>query len=132
MKKWGFIGLILTLAITSFVHQKQDLETREIILNNADTLHKIRILIKNPVFSPNQKKVYAWYQKQTLLETRGSWSGKLLHGRYEAFYPNNNLLSQGKYQNGYRIGIWQKWYPDGEIQEKVQWEDGLKHGYFEY
>lgn len=103
-------------------------KTREIVLNSGDTIQKIHIFITNPSFKANKHYFYNWYQKQRVLRTQGSWSGKLLEGQYEAFYPNHNLLEQGLYSRGYRIGEWKKWYSDGTLQEQSAWKHGLLHG----
>jgi antitoxin component YwqK of YwqJK toxin-antitoxin module len=108
-----------------------DYQTREMIVNKGDTITRVRILVENPTIKANQERLYAWYQKQVILETRGSWAGKLLHGRYETFYPNHNLLEQGEYRNGYKVGEWSKWYPNGEIAERINWKNGLADGCFE-
>jgi len=106
-------------------------ETREIVLNSADTIKKIRIFIANPKVKIEGNKFYAWYQKQIVLHTQGAWSGKLLQGKYESFYPNHNLLEQGIYDKGWRIGLWKQWYADGTLKEQIIWKNGLKHGTFE-
>lgn len=106
-------------------------ETREIVLNAADTIKKIRIFIANPKVKIEGNKFYAWYQKQIVLHTQGAWSGKLLQGKYESFYPNHNLLEQGLYEKGWKVGTWKTWYSDGTLKEQVVWKKGLKHGPFE-
>lgn len=106
-------------------------ETREMVINYDDTITRIHIFVANPTIKPDAEMVYTWYQKQTVLQTRGSWSGKLLHGKYETFYPNHNLLEQGYYENGHRVGAWSRWYADGEIAERINWKKGIQHGTFE-
>jgi hypothetical protein len=106
-------------------------ETREVVLNAADTIKKIRIFIANPKVKIEGSKFYAWYQKQIVLHTQGAWSGKLLQGKYESFYPNHNLLEQGIYEKGWKVGLWKQWYANGTLKEQVVWKKGLKHGVFE-
>jgi len=106
-------------------------ETREIVLNAADTIKKIRIFIANPKVKIKSNRLYAWYQKQIVLHTQGAWSGKLLQGKYESFYPNHNLLEQGTYEKGWKVGLWNQWHADGTLKEQVVWKKGLKHGTFE-
>lgn len=105
-------------------------ETREVVLNTIDTIKKIRIFIVNPTMRAAPNKFYAWYQKQVVLQTQGSWSGKLLQGNYEAFYPNHSLLEQGNYEKGIKIGLWKKWYSNGRLQQQYNWVNGLRHGTF--
>lgn len=133
MKKLLII-LIFFYSIVSIKAQKfSDAipETREIVLNAVDTIKKIRIFVSNPKVKIEENKFYAWYQKQIILHTQGAWSGKLLQGKYESFYPNHNLLEQGTYEKGWKVGIWKKWYADGTLKEQVIWKKGLRHGSFE-
>jgi hypothetical protein len=128
--------LILSLSLlTNRVEAQQDIniayQTREMVINKDDTITRVRIFVENPAIKADQERIYTWCQKQVILETRGSWAGKLLHGRYETFYPNHNLLEQGEYRNGYKIGEWSKWYPNGEIAERINWKNGLATGCFE-
>lgn len=129
-----FITFILIYFFTPIHSQKfSDAipETREVVLNAADTIKKIRIFIANPKVKIRENKFYAWYQKQIVLHTQGAWSGKLLQGKYESFYPNHNLLEQGNYEKGWKVGIWKQWYANGSLKEQVVWKKGLKHGAFE-
>lgn len=129
-----FITLILFCVIPQINAQKFSdavLETREIVLNSADTIKKIKIFIVNPKVKIEENKFYAWYQKQLVLHTQGAWSGKLLQGKYESFYPNHNLLEQGIYEKGWKVGLWKKWYSNGTLKEQILWKKGLKHGHLE-
>lgn len=128
--------IALLVGLTSWVSKAQlplnaIPNTREIVLNASDTIKKIHIFIANPTFRTNPRYFYSWYQKQQILHTQGAWSGKLLEGQYESFYPNHNLLEQGTYHRGYRIGIWKKWFPDGVLQEEIRWKHGLRHGQYQ-
>lgn len=106
-------------------------ETREIVLNADDTIQKIHIFITNPNLTARTDRFYAWYQKQLVLHTQGAWSGKLLQGPYEAYYPNHNLLEQGAYEKGWKIGRWHSWYPDGTLKEYYTWKNGVQHGTYQ-
>lgn len=133
MKKL-FIALILFYLLPSTQAQKLPNKiptTREIVLNAADTIQKIRIFIANPKVKIEENKFYTWYQKQLILHTQGAWSGKLLQGKYESFYPNHNLLEQGIYEKGWKVGLWKRWYADGTLKEQVSWKKGVRHGSFE-
>jgi hypothetical protein len=133
MKSLFFAFILLYSIAPSYAQKFSDAipETREIVLNAADTIKKIRIFIANPKVKIEGNKFYAWYQKQIVLHTQGAWSGKLLQGKYESFYPNHNLLEQGIYEKGWKVGLWKQWYADGTLKEQVLWKKGLKHGLFE-
>lgn len=124
-------GLLLSLVSQAQMPRYKPAETREIILYTADTIHKIRIFIENPeIKRVDQQKRYTWYQKEHVLSTVGAWSGKLLHGQASAYYANDNLLEQGSYDQGWKTGLWRRWYPDGSLQMRMEWKKGEPHGEF--
>ena len=129
--KWLIIFfLIFSIKLMAQISSEKPL-TREIIISRQDTITRVYIFVENPIFQPKKKRRYSWYQKQSVLNTRGAWSGKLLHGKYEVFYPNHNLLEQGVYHKGLRVGDWITWYASGEKKESIAWKQGQKHGVFE-
>jgi len=125
-----FIFIIPIFALAQKIEIPKEPTTREVVLNQSDTIYRVQIFIENPKVKINKSKFYSWFYKETLLHTEGSWSGKLLQGKYEVYYPNNNLFIQGKYKKGWKVGIWKKWYPDGTLMEQKSWKKGLVHGNF--
>ncbi|MDT3403750.1 toxin-antitoxin system YwqK family antitoxin [Mucilaginibacter terrae] len=76
-------------------------------------------------------RLYYWYGSNTIHQTQGSFSGKLLNGQYQEFYPNKNLHEQGKFKKGLKHGVWQSWNEQGGLKEHTTWKEGQKAGYFE-
>ena len=62
-------------------------------------------------------KFYYWFKAQHVRATQGASSGRLLHGKFEAFYPDKQLAQQGSYKKGLKHGKWQYWYPDGSFKK---------------
>jgi antitoxin component YwqK of YwqJK toxin-antitoxin module len=79
----------------------------------------------------SENKYYAWYKADSIVTTRGSYSGKLLHGDYEELYPSRALKQKGKYKDGLKVGKWETWFPNGEIETITNWNSGIKEGIFE-
>lgn len=77
-------------------------------------------------------KYYTWYRADSILVTKGSFNGKLLHGDYMELYPNKALKQKGKYKNGIKDGLWQSWYPNGERESMINWKNGSKDGKAEH
>jgi len=80
--------------------------------------------------SPKRDKFYHWYGTQQIRVTQGGYSGKVLHGVYTRYYPDNNLAEKGAFKNGLKKGIWQSWYGDGTEQRESMWKDGEETGAF--
>ena len=78
-----------------------------------------------------EDRLYTWYRADSILVTRGSYSGKLLHGDYLELFPNRALKQKGKYSNGLKEGKWQSWFQNGERESVITWNNGVKVGKFE-
>lgn len=99
-----------------------------ITVNADDHIAKTRMLSAAQNIRISNDKVYMWYTSQKLIETRGGFDGKLIHGPYRSFYLNNQLMEQGEICYGLRHGEWKYWYADGRLKEVISWKKGLKHG----
>lgn len=75
-----------------------------------------------------EDKYYTWYSADSILVTKGSYSGKLLHGDYIELYPNRALKQKGKYLYGAKNGNWESWYQNGERESIIVWKNGVKDG----
>lgn len=84
---------------------------------------------KKPLrISPSTGKMYHWYKSNTIMSTNGGIDGKVLHGKYAAFYLNNNLKEKGRIKKGLKCGEWKAWYDNGNIKEIASWKKGSKTG----
>lgn len=101
-----------------------------IIVNYSDYTVKTQILKENKKTSPNADLTYAWYTSQKIIETKGGFDGKLIHGYYRAFYLNDQLKESGEYRFGVKNSLWKSWYPDGKLKEITRWRRGIKTGEF--
>jgi hypothetical protein len=104
-----------------------------------DGFDKIRIAGPNeiiqaellPVSSDPVKKAdrfYYWYSSNTIHQTQGSYSGRLLNGTYNKYYLDRSLKEQGEFKNGLKTNIWRSWNEKGILTEIYTWKKGLKNG----
>jgi len=83
---------------------------------------------KQGVWFYNKQRFYHWYKAQRVLSTQGASSGTLLHGNFEAFYPNKQLAQRGRYQKGLKSGEWLYWSQDGILSRSEHWSNGKFRG----
>ncbi len=111
---------------------------KDLIRNKITLTHKEGnsvFYVAEKKYNPKAKeqKAYYWYNGGKLNVTQGGYSGKLLHGPYNAFYANKNLAEQGNFRKGLKKGEWKTWNAEGKLNTVTHWEDGLPNGrFFEY
>jgi len=94
----------------------------------ADTLYQFYAVKPPNKIKLSNDKTYYWYVKDTILITRGSSDGRILHGSFTIHYPDKNLKDRGKYKYGLKTGEWKSWYPGGELQQVSTWRNGIPDG----
>ena len=98
-------------------------------------LNKVRITLADKIIvaeiepvssnpSIKQNLVYYWYSANIIHTTQGGFSGKLLNGQYNEYYPDKNLKEQGEFKNGLKNGIWKNWNDDGTLSALANWKHG--------
>jgi antitoxin component YwqK of YwqJK toxin-antitoxin module len=95
-----------------------------ITLPDMTILAEINPISSNPYAKP--ALFYYWYQANAIHSTQGGFSGKLLNGAYNEYYPNKNLKSQGNYKKGLKTGLWKVWNKDGTLAEVIAWKKGVQ------
>ncbi|MDO9000235.1 MAG: hypothetical protein Q7W45_10760 [Bacteroidota bacterium] len=104
-----------------------------ITVNYDEYTVKTQMLSQNKSITVNNNLVYMWYSSQKIIETKGGYEGKLIHGKYTSFYLNNQLKEQGQIKYGLKTKEWKYWYSDGKLKEVINWKNGKKNGkYFLY
>ena len=53
-------------------------------------------------------------------------------GRFEAYYPDGKLASEGEYRDGKEHGPWKDYHPDGRLAAEGDYESGQKIGEWKY
>ncbi len=109
--------------------EPQNLKTFNITVNYDDYTIKTQFLKDyTKCKTPKNELTYHWYSSQKIIETKGGYDGKLLHGYYKSFYLNDQLFESGNFKYGVKHGEWKNWYADGKIKEITNWKNGKKHG----
>jgi antitoxin component YwqK of YwqJK toxin-antitoxin module len=101
-----------------------------ITVNFEDYTVKTQMLSQEKKIPVNNDRLYMWYSTQKIMETKGGYDGKLIHGVYKAFYLNNQLKEQGCVKYGLKNKEWKYWYPDGKLKEVITWKNGVKNGFY--
>lgn len=128
MKKLKIIAItILFCSLLNAQSSKVKVNTREVIINSADTIVKANILAGQEKNEITPDLVYFWYLKGTISFNLGGYSGKLLHGTYQEIV-NNKLIITGQFKEGLKTGQWKSWYNSGRLKEISNWQNGLLDG----
>ncbi|MXV50404.1 hypothetical protein GS399_05415 [Pedobacter sp. HMF7647] len=78
-------------------------------------------------------RFYFWYAGNSIQQTQGGFSGKLLNGKYVDIYLTKNLRESGFFKDGLKSGNWMNWYENGRLKDLVGYVGGLKEKrYFRY
>ena len=99
-----------------------------ITVNFDDYTVKTQMLSQNKNIRPDNERVYMWYTSQKIMETKGGFDGKLIHGSYRSFYLNNQLKEKGEVKYGLKHKEWKYWYSDGTLKEVIHWKNKIKNG----
>lgn len=102
----------------------------KMIINLEASTQKFELPVKDVKTRVNNDLTYYWYKSNQVLQTKGGYDGKLLHGAYAEFYLNNNLKEKGLYKKGLKSGEWKSWHENGQLKEIIKFRNGLNHGKF--
>ena len=128
------LRLIILFLFLSLIDKAQSsidydkVKSFNIVVNTENYTVKTQILKDSKDVKPNENLTYNWYSSNKLLETKGGFDGKLLHGYYKCFYLSDNLKESGEFDYGVKTGKWTSWYPNGVIREVITWKKGFKNG----
>ncbi|MFO0355671.1 MAG: toxin-antitoxin system YwqK family antitoxin [Sphingobacteriaceae bacterium] len=123
------IGLFSVLGFfaQSFTEPSK-IKSFNVTVNFPDYTVKTQMLNHTKSFEPKSDLTYMWYEHQKIMETKGGFDGKLIHGTYRSFYLNNQLKEKGEIRYGLKNSKWKYWYNNGNIRESITWKDGTKNG----
>lgn len=83
-----------------------------VILTNPSFAQETKEITKENNF-PNYKEVYS------ILTT----DKKIKHGKYVSYGRNNKIQEKGEYELGKKIGLWEFYNWDGELEQKYNFTD---------
>lgn len=102
-----------------------------VTVNYEDYTVKTQMLKDPKKVKVDNELSYLWFNSNKIIETKGGYDGKLLHGYYKSFYLNNQLREAGDIKYGIKSGEWRYWYSDGKLKEVSTWKNGRKNGNYE-
>src|SRR3954471_4133174 len=99
-----------------------------ITVNHDDYTVKTQMLKDPKKIKVDNELSYLWFYSNKIMETKGGYDGKLIHGYYKSFYLNNQLRESGEIKYGVKHHEWRNWYNDGKLKEVSTWKNGRKNG----
>jgi antitoxin component YwqK of YwqJK toxin-antitoxin module len=106
----------------------QDITHRNINIHHQDSSINFNVLTENLQLKPSVNKIYYWYHRDAIYTNQGGYKEKLLDGKYRVNLSTGQLVTEGYFKNGLKIGVWKKWNDKGELLNLSNWEKGLKNG----
>ncbi|NMH85954.1 toxin-antitoxin system YwqK family antitoxin [Flavivirga algicola] len=78
----------------------------------------------------NKNKTYYWYKSGEIHQSLSTSGGLVLHKKYLKYYKGNQLVEQGTFSFGLKIGDWKTWYKNGKLKTNEAWVNGHRNGHF--
>jgi hypothetical protein len=130
--KYRYFYLLLgLLGINAVFGQAEMSDRRTIIVRDSSLAMKVQILNHTPTrFRCRNKLTYYYHHKDRIHQSQGGYTGSLLDGDWESYFPSNLLSSQGCFEKGLKSGTWRYWYANGRLQREEHWKNGRLHGPF--
>lgn len=130
MKILFFLLLVIPSAL--FAQKLPDYGFNKVRIASPDSIVEAEILPVSVLPSKQVGLLYYWYAANTIHATQGSYSGKLLNGNYNAYYPDKSLKSQGQFKKGLKNGVWRSWDNKETMETLYTWKNGHKDGSYQF
>ena len=117
--------LIIALFFSCGAH-KSTLHTKKI----QTTTIKEDFSVITDNFSPVMNKTYYWYKSNELHQSKGDYSGEVLHGNYTKYYITNELAEKGEFNYGVKTKQWKSWFKNGQLKAVENYSNGNLSGAF--
>jgi hypothetical protein len=131
MKRFVIVILCLAAVQTVLAQKWPDDGTRKVRITDPE---RTIVAELDPDAHPSVEtdRSYFWYSGNMIHSTQGGYSGKLLDGNYQEFYPSKGLKELGKFKKGLKQGLWKVWDEAGTLTQSITWKQGKKQGEFQY
>ncbi|GEM_PF-5238006 len=116
------LTILLTVVGSNASGQDYDEATRSVTLNYRDSTIYFGVIREEPY--KTDKPRYAIYSKGKIQEVDAIISGSPLHGVYEVFDSERNIIRRGEYYRGVKHGKWIEFTIDGHIKNEQNWKRG--------
>lgn len=114
--------------INSLLSKERENQHLIVQVDSSEVSYKISILMSKTDVKVKIQAPYFWYANNRFFSTFGGYEGKLLDGKYTAFYKKGSLMESGSFSFGLKSGVWKKWDENGVIIEISEWKDGRLKG----
>lgn len=102
--------------------------TRSFSVNDFDHRIECRALIQKYDLKLESNIEYYWIKNNKLQKNKGAFSGSLLHGDWQKFNEEGQLIEKGNFITGMKNGLWQYWNLDGELVKSLNYAKGSLDG----
>ncbi len=125
------LALLILIAVNFAAYGQKIPETGiNVRITQADKTIVAEIKAVNAEFKINPAATYFWYGSNTIHQTQGGFSARLLNGTYNEYYLNKNLKEQGVFNKGLKTGLWKDWSENGLLLQTVTYSKGIRSGPF--
>lgn len=113
-------------SISVYAQKMPDYGLDKVRITQPDQTIIAELQSESSAISAKSNLHYFWYSANSIHETQGGYSGRLLNGLYSAFYLNKNLKEQGYFKKGLKDGVWKSWRGDGSLLSATNWKHGIE------
>jgi|GEM_PF-5017640 len=106
--------------------EKQAINRSRVTLVMGDTVQRFATTRRRP--RAKAARLYYWQGPDRILQTAGSYNGRLLEGPYQLTNREGQLLGSGTFKKGLKTGTWRTWQPDGTPVTSSRWRRGRQLG----
>ena len=128
-------SIILLLLFPSLLFAQKSIEQEDvmnIVIPRDDSTINVGILVKSKTVKIKNNLDYYWYKSNKLYKNRGGFDGNLLHGKYNVYNSDGELMRSGEFKKGLMSGYWKTWYNNGELESVTKWKNGKLNGRSDY
>lgn len=125
---------IILLLLTFFQVKAQKIELithRKIMIQHNDSSVECSVLNTKKKVRVKTMTTYYWYDKDKILMNQGGFGEKLLDGKYQVLTRNRQLITEGFFKGGTKMGDWKKWNTTGQLLEVFHWSKGQRNGTYQ-
>ncbi|WP_044397244.1 toxin-antitoxin system YwqK family antitoxin [Lacinutrix sp. Hel_I_90] len=119
--------LLIILLVVSCGASKESLHQKKI---QTTTFKEDFMVTKEPTHT-NTSRTYYWYKSNNIQQSKGGYSGDLLHGEYIQYYITNQLAEKGVFNHGLKTKTWKSWFKNGQLKTVEHYSNGKLNGKFE-
>lgn len=105
-----------------------DTSNNTITVVQGDIIHQVQVLPREERVQVEPVRFYYYFSGGQLGKAEGAYLGKVLHGPYQQHTRKKQLLEQGVFNKGLKVGVWRQWHPDGYLSALETYEKGLADG----